>query len=286
MPAWSPPGTNASDTVFLLGSGAVANAWVPVVAAVREFHSHAQVTNGDEANFVLAWWVYHQRTRALRMQRGDLTPEDRERNLQLEVSDLKLRQTIAAYLRVASEQNFFRLRPQAVALLTDRRWGESTFFLTANWDRLLEMDMAYPSASVIHIHGEVEKPSCLYLPTETSTENYRSQEVNEHIARLTGTAWQVIRDARQLCIYGLSLSPLDAELAAVLGVGLEPREGPPFPVYVYNLRGKHLDEAVWRVRAATHPEARVEIHPMPLDLEPDPPVPTDWDLRPLEPCAR
>jgi hypothetical protein len=280
MPAWSPPGTHASDTVFLLGSGAVANAWVPVVAAVQEFYSHAQVTNGEEANFLLAWWVYHQRARALRVQRGDLTPENRELNAQVEVSDLRLRQTIAAHLSVASEQDFFRLRRQAVAVLNDRRWGDGRVFLTANWDRLLEMEMAYPSASVIHIHGEVEKPSCLYLPTETSTENYRSQEVNEHIARLTGTAWQVIRDARQLCIYGLSLSPLDAELAAILGVGLEPRDGPPFPVYVYNLRGKPLDEAVWRVRAATHPEAKVDIYPMALDKEPDPPALGGWDLRP------
>jgi hypothetical protein len=279
-PAWSPPGTNASDTVFLLGSGAVANAWVPVVAAVQEFYAHARVTNEHEANFVLAWWVYHQRIRALRVQKGNLSEEAQERNRQLEISDLGLRQTIAAYLRVASEQSFFRLRPQAVGVLNDQRWGDSRVFLTANWDRLLEMDMAYPAKSVVHIHGNVEKPSCLYLPTETSTELYRTEEANKHIGLLTGTAWQFIRDARQLCIYGLSLSPLDAELGVVLGTGLEPRDGPTFPVYVYNLRGKQLDEAVWRVHAATHPKARVEIHPMPLDWEPDLPVPESWDRRP------
>lgn len=274
---WSAPGTNAADTVFLLGSGLNANSWVPVISAVREFYPHADASTPEHANFVLAWWVYHQRTRALRMQKG-MTEEERKRNEDVATSDLGLRQTIAASIRVASDQRFFMIRRNATAVLGDRKWGDTRFYLTTNWDRMLEADLGLPSSAVTHIHGEIEKPSCLYLPSETSTEPYRTDDANKHIALLTGTAWQVLRDAKQVCIYGLSLSPLDAELSAIVGVGLEPRDGPPLPVYVYNVR-EALDETVWRVRALTHPESKVDIRAVVVEPEPDPVVPSGWDLR-------
>jgi hypothetical protein len=269
----------ASDTVFMLGSGAVANAWVPVIAALQEFRPTARVTQPDHANFVLSWWVYHQRSRAMRIQMADLTDEDRRANRNIEEEDLRLRQNIAAHIRCASDQTFYCLRRQAVGVINERRWGAQRFFLSTNWDRLPEMELGLSTTSTFHIHGDVEKPDCLYLPTETSTEPYRAAVANEHIAELTGTAWQMLQQARQVCIYGLSLSPLDVEVNVILGVGLEPRPGPPIPVYVYNLRGNPLDEAVWRVRAAAHPEARLEIHAMPLERETDPDVPAGWDRR-------
>ena len=217
------------------------------------------------------------------MRRDDLGDEraDTEcRNRELEASDLMLRQTIAANIRIATEHNdFFRLRRQVVSLLGDReKWGQSRFFLTTNWDRLLETELAYNPKSVMHIHGDVEVPNCMYLPTETSTEPYRNPEINEHIGALTGTAWHLIHEARQLCIYGLSLSPLDAELGAILGAALDPRPGPPLPVYVCNV-AEGIDETVWRVRAATHPEARLDIRPVVIEKEQDPPVPEGWDGR-------
>ncbi len=56
---WSPPGTYASDTVFLLGSGIGANSWTPVISALQEFHPPASVTTPDHANF----WLSQARSR-------------------------------------------------------------------------------------------------------------------------------------------------------------------------------------------------------------------------------
>lgn len=275
--------TPVCDTVFLLGSGIVANAWVPVISGVDEFYPHARVRTADQANFWLAWWVYQQRTRAELMRRTDLGDErgDTERrDKELDASDLGLRQTIAANIRAATDRpDFFRLRRDAVRLLqTERsRWGRSAFFLTTNWDRLLESELSISSKSVMHIHGDVEMPSCLYLPTETSTEGYRLPDINEHIGALTGSAWDLIAKARQLCIYGLSLSPLDAELAAILGTGLA-HHSEPLPVYVCNIP-ESMEETIWRVRAASHPEARLDIRPLPVAKEPEPSVPAGWHKR-------
>jgi hypothetical protein len=266
------------DTAFLLGSGVVANAWVPVIQALREFRPHSEITKDEHANFVLAWWVYHQRSRFMRMRMYDVTGEDREAYGRVERQDLRLRQNIAAHIRVAAEQEFYGIRRAAVPFLHDERWGATRFFVTTNWDRVLENELAMRPESVVHIHGDVEVPNTLYLPTETSTEPYRSKEENAQLASFIRSAVQVIQGARQLCIYGLSLSPLDAELNVVLGVGLEPRSGPPVPIYVCNLK-RDVAETMWRVRAALDGAANVNIHGIAVEPESSPPVPDGWDLR-------
>jgi hypothetical protein len=265
------------DTVFLLGAGAITNAWVPVIQALREFRPHAEITTGEQANFVLAQWVYHQRSRALRLAMDDVIEEDRETARRVERQDLRLRQNIAAHIRVAAEQDFYGVRRGLVPLLHNPQWGERRFIITTNWDRALETDLGFRRESVIHIHGDVEVPSLLYLPTETAAEPYRSREQNAQVAAHTSSAVRIIQGAKQLCIYGLSLSPLDAELNVVLGVGLEPREGPPVPIYVCNLK-EAVSETAWRVRAALDGVANTRIGEVEVERENDPPVPPGWDL--------
>jgi hypothetical protein len=212
----------------------------------------------------------------------DVTDDDREAYRRIERQDLRLRENIAAHIRVAAEQEFYGLRRAVVPFLHDERWGTNRLFLTTNWDRVLENDLALGPESVVHIHGDVQAPSTLYLPTETSTEPYRTDEGNARLASFTRSAVQVIQGARQVCIYGLSLSPLDAELNVVLGVGLEPRSGPPVPIYVCNLRSE-LTETMWRVRAALDGAANATIYGVAVEPEISSPVPEGWDLRRVEP---
>ena len=101
---------------------------------------------------------------------------------------------------------------------------------------------------------------------------------NARLASFTRSAVQILQGARQVCIYGLSLSPLDAELNVVLGVGLEPRSGPPIPIYVCNLKTE-VAETMWRVRAALDGAANANIHGIAVEPESSPPVPDGWDLR-------
>lgn len=251
----SAPGTLRSDTLFLVGSGINENSWAPIIAAIQEctrkILPEANVESPSQANSFLAWWVYQRRLRAARMSRDDVPPTPAAVVQAIEREDLGLAQTIAAHLRLASDGDAFRLRPRFVEVQAQRQWdtGGGRQFLTANWDRLLEIQLHLYPQGVLHIHGDVERPSSLYLPSETSAEAYRSDLAKDHIARLTGTAWQAIRDTRQLCIYGLSLSPLDAELQFMLGAGVAARGGTPLPVHLFDLRAR-LEEVAWRVRLA------------------------------------
>jgi hypothetical protein len=72
-----------------------------------------------------------------------------------------------------------------------------------------------------HIHGSVEFPEHLYLPSETTQENYRSNAENKDFGLNHFKTIQFLEQANQILIYGLSLDPLDAELSQVLsGIGL------------------------------------------------------------------
>ena len=264
------------DTVFLIGSGVNTNPWVPVVSALQEFAPYLGSTCGEHANFWLALHVFTLRVAGFHRRSRNASHASAAHMITLKKTDRLVRETIAAKLRRATERgDFFGVRPEFARVLEHPRWRNFTF-LTTNWDRNVEEQLGF---DVTHLHGDVSDSNCLYLPTETSHEPYRSSGLNKRMRLSAGTAWRRIRGAKQVCIYGLSLSPLDAELAITLGMGLEPRPGPPITVYVYNLRGPSLDEAVWRVRAATHPLAKVDIRPMPLDAGSDPPVPKGWDLR-------
>jgi hypothetical protein len=283
----SEPTTFDCDTVFLLGSGINTNSWVPVRAAAQEFvqgvYPHVTFTDDEQVNYWMAWWVFQRRMAELRKKRSELTPAEAEQMKSLDDSDLGLRKNIAASLLVATEhRDFFRLRHELREVLDQRRWGDNLCFLTTNWDRNLEVELGLPDDVVTHIHGNVSDASCIYLPSEISSEPYRPDEANAYMKMLHAKAWQAIHGARQLCIYGLSLSPLDAELAAVIGVGLgaEPREASPSQVYICNVGDRELDKVAWRVTAAAHPKVKLDIHRVPLQGETDPRVPEGWYLQP------
>src|SRR6266849_5907962 len=99
-----------SDTAFLVGAGINDPMWDPVIAAINEFHSAPGVQTGEQANHWLAWWVYAQRMRALRMARNDITPEVRAQNDELAAENLRLRRTIAEHLQRAAAAKEIRLR--------------------------------------------------------------------------------------------------------------------------------------------------------------------------------
>lgn len=247
-----------SDTVFLVGAGINVPMWDPVIAALNELHPAPWIETPEQANHWLAWWVYAQRLRAERMDRTDVTPEVRMKNDELAQEDLRLRRTIAKHLREASAGQGFRLRRRFVEIVGRHRWdaGNGVAYLSANWDRLPEIELAL---NVVHIHGDVDAPETIFLPTETSAERHRTCEAGEYIRRLTGTAWQLIRDTHQLCIYGLSLSALDAELLWILQVGLEAHTERTIRIHVFDLESQRrtLD---WRVRMVCPPTIPIEFH--------------------------
>src|SRR5262249_53106553 len=89
--------------------------------------------------------------------------------------------------------------------------------------------------------------------------------INKQIGLWTGTVWQVIRDTRRLCIYGLSLSAHDAELSWNLAAGLLENTKQPLPIPLFDLRSAP-PMIEWRVRMASRlPNVKVEINLHPID---------------------
>ena len=98
-------------------------------------------------------------------------------------------------------------------------------FVSTNWDTVIDAEaqrlvkQKYSDSEqvkVFHIHGSIEEHQNLYLPSETSQENYRSVEENEKLGLNHYTTLQFLSDANSVILYGISLDPLDAELNLLL----------------------------------------------------------------------
>jgi len=98
-------------------------------------------------------------------------------------------------------------------------------FVSTNWDTVID-DAAdrwvkekyyhIDSSKVFHIHGSIEQHEHIYLPSETSMENYRSDDENYTLGYNHFTTYQFLSEANTILLYGLSLDPLDAELCLLL----------------------------------------------------------------------
>lgn len=106
---------------------------------------------------------------------------------------------------------------------------EQFYVVTTNWDRATDARVVaqFPTLQdhILHVHGDHAESSEFLLPSEVAFEGYYSPEVssvalNRHRRILDAVDW-----ADQVVIYGLSLSPLDAELSSLLSVGIDESGG-------------------------------------------------------------
>ena len=100
-------------------------------------------------------------------------------------------------------------------------------FVTTNWDRVSERqtevilnEIAPTQVKAFHLHGSIYDSESLYLPSEESFECYRSDERNEILGGMHLGLMESLASVEHLVLYGLSMSPLDAELAQILSVGV------------------------------------------------------------------
>jgi hypothetical protein len=214
-------------TAFIVGAGAVENAWQPVIRAIQPYFSVS--LSEDSANCFLARLVYVLRFWAL--SPGDVAKKQLEQQLQ---TFANIRVALSEELRAAEESGELRVRPQFAEVVDKLLITSTTSFsfilINTNWDmvidRALEAHLApdftgqiYP----LHIHGSVTDPSTLYLPTEVTKEPYRSKAEEQSIGGIHSSIMWGLESATRLLIYGLSVSPLDAELMQTLAAGIDCR---------------------------------------------------------------
>lgn len=93
-------------------------------------------------------------------------------------------------------------------------------FVSTNWDMVIDAEAdlwvkeKYPdieSAKVFHIHGSITEHQHLYVPSETSMENYRSDAENHKIGLAHAATHHFLAEANVIILYGISLDPLDTE---------------------------------------------------------------------------
>jgi hypothetical protein len=214
-------------TAFIVGAGAVENAWQPVIRAIQPYFNFS--LSEDSANCVLARLVYVLRFWAL--SPGDFAKKQLEKQLQ---TFANIRVALTDEIRAAEESGELRVRPQFAEVsdkfLITPTTSFSFILINTNWDtvidRALETHLApsftgqiYP----LHIHGSVTDPSTLYLPTEITKEPYRSKAEEQFIGGIHSSIMKGLESATRLLIYGLSMSPLDAELMQTLAAGIDCR---------------------------------------------------------------
>src|SRR6266852_5496709 len=216
------------DWLYLIGNGAVEGSWAPILQAIRNIDPEAVLDGEDVANYWLTQHVYELRQvahfaqltreeRSWRLRRPQNAEEHRSFQAEQQQAldsfrgrDLALKRAIAIQLDAALERGELHVREALVRRFLGVQG--SLELVTTNWDRALEARFPEFEDKIIHLHGDTRKPEALYLPSEMAREPYRTAAERHEFAKHTGL-WKDLAQARNVVIYGLSMSALDAELA-------------------------------------------------------------------------
>jgi len=203
---------------IIVGAGAVENAWNPILDAFRmAFRTEVDI---DAANCIFARHVY-----LLRFYSKFPNPSGFDTlKTQIEAVNL-LKEIVCNQLDNAQNAGILKPRKEFADILKRFAFNNMFGFVSTNWDTVIDREadrlvkQVYKdidSAKCFNIHGSIETPNDLYLPSETAQENYRTDAENEEFGLNHYLTIQFLKKAHQILLYGLSLDPLDAELSQLL----------------------------------------------------------------------
>lgn len=208
--------------VIIVGAGAVENAWIPITNAIKVATN--QDVDIDGANCFFARLIYLQRFYA------KIPVADAKRYLKISLENMvTIKNAICGEIKNAQKAEILKPREEFRTILKKFVFNgskNSVGLISTNWDTVIDDDVddllkeiynGNQTLKCFHIHGSVEFPDYLYLPSETTQENYRSDDENKKFGLNHAKTIQFLEQANQVLIYGLSLDPLDAELSQVLG---------------------------------------------------------------------
>ena len=247
---------NDELTVLVVGAGAVENAWAPVLRALRHYHDFPLTDDG--ANSFLARLVY-----LLRWHATFPDPEAKRRLVGFEEYYRDVCQRIREEVRTAQQQGELRVRPEFGAVIDRLLVKRTSRFavINTNWDTTVEdalsttfRDRLGVTIDASHIHGTVAGSDPLYLPSEVTREPYRHPDEHNLIGGLHAGAMRALDRAQNVVLYGLSLSPLDAELCQTLESGWDSDDLECIDVVVPN-----HELVAHRVNLLVNPERHVSV---------------------------
>ncbi len=204
---------------MLVGAGAIENAWEPILTIFKQMSDSE--TDADSANFIIAKSIC-----ALRLYSKLPTGE---KQLKEELESVKLmKELICDLLNHAQQKGILKPRKEFETILNKFVFDNPNNlfgFVSTNWDTVIDEEAQrlvkqkysdIEHVKVFHIHGSIEEHQHLYLPTETSQENYRTNEENEKLGLNHFSTLKFLKEANRIILYGISLDPLDAELNLLL----------------------------------------------------------------------
>jgi hypothetical protein len=206
---------DAEFVVALFGAGVVRDAWLPVLSALQQTE-FPDIATAEGANFAMARLVYIGRE----LHRGKPTELQNEFRVKFD----QVRHAIGMRLTEAQARGDLAVRAEFSLVMEKivRRTGAQVELGTTNWDTVVERALAEVGhhEQVVHLHGACGNSSSLYLPTEVAEEPYRSDAERAELILPRNTLVRAMQRATHLVLYGLALSPLDAELGQVLASGM------------------------------------------------------------------
>lgn len=207
--------TTQNKIAMLVGAGAVENAWEPILTMFRPINGHE--TDSDTANFLFAKSICAMRLYS-KSPKGIIQLKEEQALVK------NMKELICDLLKRDQQKGLLKPRKEFVAVLNKFVLeNPSNLFgiVSTNWDTVIDAEADRwvkekyydrKSANVFHLHGSIEAQEHLYLPSETSMENYRSDEENYEIGYKHAATYRFLEEANRIVLYGLSLDPLDAEL--------------------------------------------------------------------------
>lgn len=216
-------GIYRNKIVIIVGAGAVENAWIPILNAIKVVTS--QDVDIDGANCFFARSIYLQRFYA------KIPVPDAKSYLKISLENMIIiKDAICEEIKNAQKTGILKPRKEFRSILRKFVFNgskNSVGIISTNWDTIIDDDINEfmkqiydhnQTLKCFHIHGSIEFPDHLYLPSETTQENYRSDDENKEFGLNHFKTMQFLEQANQVLIYGLSLDPLDAELSQVLSI--------------------------------------------------------------------
>lgn len=206
--------TTQNKIAILIGAGAVENAWEPILSCFIPINGHE--TDADTANFLFAKSICAMRLYS-KSPKSIVQLKDEQKLVK------NMKELICMSLKLAQQKGTLKPRKEFEAVLNTFVFANPSNlfgFVSTNWDtvidreveRLVKERLLSHSGKVFHIHGSIEAHEHIYLPSETSQENYRTDEENDKIGYDHFATYKFFSEGNVIILYGISLDPLDAEL--------------------------------------------------------------------------
>jgi hypothetical protein len=212
---------NKKNIALICGSGAVNNSWNPIFRAIKPNYFKSNLTK-DGANTALALLVYNLRFHS--GKNDDLIDGDL---IKCKTILENTRNAICEHIKFSQQTKELKVQfefQEIISKIILPIWN-SLLLISTNWDTVIDEAICaipeFKNIKCLHVHGSCQDSTTLYLPTEICSEKYRTEREEFALGKQHLTAMTGLKSRQVIIFYGLSISPLDAELLQIIGSGMD-----------------------------------------------------------------